>query len=134
MAWNDAASLPRTLVRPEHRCSADNSLRRLVADLDLGLDLWRRVIAFLEDDVPLRIEDANGVALEPRAQIAIRAVVNLNAIDGILGAEVDLPPGIGLSFTRVGLAAVAECAALVAINRSARVGHHTRCSIASLSS
>ena len=94
MAWNDSASLPRTLVRPSiaarRMMRSGDSLPSFSTAFTGGVGLLR----FSENNVALGIEHADRVALEPRAEVAIRAVVDFDAVDRVFGAEVNLPPGI----------------------------------------
>ena len=70
----------------------------------------------LEDDVARVIQNLQREAIEPPAEVALRAVVDRNGIDGVLGSQIDLPPWILSVFLGVCLAAGPKAAVLVAVD------------------
>ena len=120
-ALNVSASLPRTDVSAI--IAARRTAPRARSRRPRSSTCSRRAGRLSASKTTLRprVEHLESEAVEPLAEVAVGAVVNDDRVDRVLGAEVDLPPGVRCVLLGVGLAAVAVGAALVAVDGRAGV-------------
>src|SRR5262249_10902476 len=91
------------------------------AEVDFHAHRRCGILVFAEDLPAIVVEDDEVVAVQSFSIVVLGAVVDGDAVDGGVAAEIDFPPRIFAVFGSVGLTAVAVDAALVAVDGAAGV-------------